>query len=165
MKRPPPYANRGDPIIGGRWSLSRVFTILLAIFIVAQAGVFAARPTTEPVPRPPVFDPEAPPKTRFRLAPFLTFGAEVELEFEFEKNFDLDDAEDDDLAILTPELSLAFSFDPSKYFRAFVNFELLKDLALVEPETEERRLILRLAQAYLSFKELVHGRLSLQLGR
>jgi alginate production protein len=165
MKRLPPYANRGDPTIGGRRSLSRVFTTLLAIFIGAQAGGFAAQLPTEPAPRPPVFDPEAPPKTRFRLAPFLTFGAEVELEFEFEKNFDLDDAEDDDLAILTPELSLAFSFDPSKYFQAFVNFELLKDLALVEPETEERRVILRLTHAYLSFKELADGRLSLQLGR
>jgi alginate production protein len=165
MKRLPPYANQGDPTIGGRRSLSRAFTILLAIFIVAQSGVFATQPTTEPVPRPPVFDPEAPPETRFRLAPFLTFGAELELEFEFEKNFDLDDAEDDDLALLTPELSLAFSFDPSRYFRVFMNFELLKDLALAEPETRERRVILRLTQAYLMFKELADGRLSLQLGR
>jgi alginate production protein len=165
MKSLPVYSHRGDLAIRGRRSLSIIFMVLVTISMVAQARGFAAQPTTESVPRPPAFDPEAPPETRFRLAPFLTFGAEVELEFEFEKNFDLDDAEDDDLAILTPELSLAFSFDPSKYFRAFVNFELLKDLALVEPETEERRVILRLTQAYLSFKELADGRLSLQLGR
>jgi alginate production protein len=151
--------------MGGRRNVRSVLTLLLAIFTVAQVGAVAAQPTTEPIPRPPVFDPEAPPETRFRLAPFLTFGAEVELEFEFEQNFDLDDAEDDDLAILTPELSLAFSFDPSRYFQAFVNVELLKDVALAEPEPRDRPVTLRLTQAYLSFKELADGRLSLRLGR
>jgi hypothetical protein len=48
-----------------------VLTLLLALFTVAQVGAVAAQPTTEPIPRPPVFDPEAPPVTRFRLAPFL----------------------------------------------------------------------------------------------
>jgi alginate production protein len=139
--------------------------ILLAISIMAQAGGFAAQPTGEPPPRLLVFDPEAPPQTRFRLAPFLTFGAKVELEVELEQNFDLDDAEDDDLALLTPEVSLAFSFDPSRYLRAFVNLELLKDVALAEPEARERPVRLRLTQAYVSFKELADGRLSLQLGR
>jgi alginate production protein len=151
--------------MGGRRNVSSVLTLFLATFIAAQAGAFAAQSPTETVPRPPVFDPEAPPKTRFGLAPFLTFGAEVELEFEFEQNFDLNDAENDDLAILTPELSLAFSFDPSRHFQAFVNFELLKDFALAEPETRERPVILRLTQAYISFRELADGRLSLQLGR
>ena len=165
MKSLPPYGNRGGLAIGERQSLSSVLTLLLAIFMVAQVGAVAAQLPSESVPQTPVFDPEAPPETRFQLAPFLTFGAEVELEFEFEQNFDLDDAEDDDLAILTPELALAFSFDPSKYFRVFVNFELLKDFALVEPEREERRMILRLTQAYLLFKELADGRLSFQLGR
>jgi alginate production protein len=142
MKSLPPYGNRGGLAIGERQSLSSVLTLLLAIFMVAQVGAVAAQLPSESVPQTPVFDPEAPPETRFQLAPFLTFGAEV-----------------------APELALALSFDPSKYFRVFVNFELLKDFALVEPEREERRMILRLTQAYLSFKELADGRLSFQLGR
>jgi alginate production protein len=165
MNSLPVYGKWRDPAIGRGWVAILIFTMLLAISTVSQAGESAAEPTTRPVPRPPVFDPGAPPKTRFRLTPFLTFGAELEIEYEFAKNFDLDDAEDDDLSLLTPELSLAFSFDPSKYFRAFVNLDLLKDLALAEPEREERPVILRLTHAYLSFKELADGRLSLQLGR
>ncbi|MFQ5949606.1 MAG: hypothetical protein ACE5J1_02845, partial [Nitrospiria bacterium] len=63
-----------------------------------------------------VFDPDAPPETRTTLTPLLNVGGKIKLEYTLEKNFDLNDAQDDDLSVLEPELSLAFSFNPSEQF-------------------------------------------------
>jgi alginate production protein len=113
----------------------------------------------------PDFDPGAPPKTRFRLAPYLTFGAKIELEYEFARNLDLNDAEDDNLSLLTPEVELAFSFDPSTRLQAFLNLELSQEFALTGPRELERRLRIELKEAFLFFKDLAAGRLALQIGR
>ena len=36
-----------------------------------------------------VFDPDEPPETKYRLAPFLTFGAEIEFAYDYRKNLGL----------------------------------------------------------------------------
>ena len=68
-----------------------------------------------------VFDPDEPPETKYQLAPFLTFGAEIEVVYEYRKNLSLDERPDNDASVLEPELSLALSFDPDPRFQAFLN--------------------------------------------
>jgi len=53
-----------------------------------------------------VFDPDAPPETRIKIAPYLTFGAQIEVESELERNIDLDGERDEDLSAIAPELSM-----------------------------------------------------------
>ena len=112
-----------------------------------------------------VVDPDAPPRTRITLAPLLTFGGKLELEYRLEQNFDLNDARDDDLSTLKPELSLAFSFDPTEDFKTYLNVKLSKQFPFEDERgTEDRDTKLELAQAFVSLRELVQG-LSLQVGR
>jgi alginate production protein len=139
--------------------------MLLAMLIRSQPILTAAQLDTRRVPRPQGFDPGAPPKTPIQLTPFLSFGAEIELEYEFGNNFDLIDSGKDEFSILTPELSLAFSYDPSERLQAFLNVELSQELALAEPQQEKRRLKAELKHAYLLFRDLAADRLSLQIGR
>lgn len=121
----------------------------------------------------PVFDPDAPPETRTKLAPFLTFGGQVELEPELEKNFDLDNSDDEDESKNNAELSLAFSFDPTEKFRAYLSVGLLGELDLEEEEKAERRVSFGLGQTYLLLKDLpvrlgslqLDGLFSFQVGR
>ena len=111
------------------------------------------------------FDPNAPPKTRNKLAPFLTFGGKFDLEYVYEKNFDLNDGEDDDLSTLEPELQLAFSFDPSRYFHAFLNLELSSRIVLKdEQDKKETRTKLEIDQALIALKDVI-DRLAFQIGR
>lgn len=143
------------------------FAMLLVISLILPGRASAAQPPTEEV-TPPAFDPGAPPKTRILLAPFLTFGGRLELEYQLEKNFDLDNSDDDELSTLEPELSLAFSFDPSRNVQAYLNVSLLREIALTEGRERserERQVRLELKHAFVLFKDLFDGRLSLQVGR
>jgi alginate production protein len=78
------------------------------------------------------FDFDAPPETPYRLTPWLSFGAEIELDYTFRRNLDLDRRRDDDTSLLAPELSLAFSLDPAPVFRAYLNLTLSRELVLAE---------------------------------
>lgn len=151
------FGKRGDIGIGEKRRVGIVLAIALVISTSPLTWVSAQVV--------PAFDPGAPPETRIRLAPFLTFGARVELEYELEKNFDLKDARDDDVSTLEPRLSLAFSFDPNKHFQAFLNLELSKEFTLEEEgKGKKRPTKLVLSQAFISLKEVMDG-LSLQIGR
>ena len=151
--------------MAGKCSFGLALTMLLVLAAIAPANPTAAQDGAQKVAPRRAFDPGAPPETRTRLAPFLTFGAQLELEYEFARNLDLHDAEDDDLSLLTPEIELAFSFDPSPRLQAFVNLELSQEFALAQPQQEERRLRLGFKEAFLFFKDLADGRLALQIGR
>jgi alginate production protein len=113
-----------------------------------------------------VFDPDEPPETRYRLAPFLTFGAEIQLEYEYRKNLHLDDRRDNEAAVFTPELSLAFSFDPDPRVQAFLNVALTGDVVLKRDRERSRpeEVELELKEAYVWLRSPESG-LSLQVGR
>jgi len=117
------------------------------------------------IPSAFAFDPDAPPETRIKLAPFLTFGGNVALTYELEKNFDLDDPQGRDVSISEPGLSLAFSFDPSKNFQAFLNAELTGELKQAEGKKDQRQVKLEIKEAFLLFKNLVDSRSFFQIGR
>jgi alginate production protein len=139
--------------------------LLLAVAVVAPASA-ATDPdgAREQGPRPDV-GTDVPPEPRTRVAPFLTLGAQLEVEYMFARNFDLTDATRDDFSLLTPELQLALSFDPGPRVQVFVNLELSQELALAAPQPEERRLRVGLKEAFLHVKALAPGGLALQVGR
>lgn len=113
-----------------RW-LRAALAALLAILSALVPG--RSCPSASAAGREPgVFDPGDPPETRYRLAPFLTFGAEIELNYAFRRNLDLAARRNDDVSLLAPELSLAWSFDPTPAFQAFLNVALSRELVLAE---------------------------------
>lgn len=69
------------------------------------------------------FDLGAPPKARIKLTPELSIGARLEMEYQLEKDFDLDTRKRDDLEILDNSISLTFLYTPTKRITAFANIE------------------------------------------
>jgi hypothetical protein len=69
------------------------------------------------------FDLGAPPKTRNRLTPDLSFGGSIALEYELERNFDLNTKNPDDLVVWEPSLSMVFSYTPTDESTVFLNVE------------------------------------------
>ena len=114
-----------------------------------------------------IFDPDAPPETRYRLAPFLTFGAEIEVAYAYRKNLGLDDRRDGDASLLTPELSLALSFDPDPGFQAFLNVAVARESVLkieADQSKPSEDVAVEVKEAFIWLRSLPGG-LSLQLGR
>lgn len=117
--------------------------------------------------RQPVFELGDPPETRHRLAPFLSFGAELEAEFTFLRNTDLDRRRDDDTAILQPELSLAWSFDPHPAFQVYLNVVVPRPVVLAEPPGGtgvREEVAIEVNEAFALARGLPWG-LALQVGR
>lgn len=111
------------------------------------------------------FDIDAPPQTRNRLTPTLTWGGDVELKFEQEANFDLDDSEEDDVTVLKPDFDLALTYKPKETVEAFLNVSLNRQFALQEEGSDrDRDAKLNLKQFNVTFREVVDG-LSFKLGR
>ncbi|MEN8132358.1 MAG: alginate export family protein [Pseudomonadota bacterium] len=110
------------------------------------------------------FDFDAPPQTRFRLTPDLNFGAKVELEGELEKNFDLDSDRADDLKILEPQLSLAFSYTPTETLQAYLNIKSSQRFVDDDRDKKNNETRLEVNQAFLSFSGLFDGSM-IKLGR
>jgi alginate production protein len=108
---------------------------------------------------------DRPARTINPLTPFLFYGGKVESEFDLEKNFNLDNDDDDDLATLEPQLSIALSYVPSPRALAFANFELSRKFDIVDDVgNRDRETKLEVTRAYVILREIIEG-LSLQLGR
>jgi alginate production protein len=108
-----------------------------------------------------VFDPEAPPDTRYRLTPALSFGADIEIDYSFRRNLDLDPRQRDALELVTPELSLAWSFDPIATFQAFFNVALARTVALADHGRRLRHsdedVTIEIKEAYVRAGRLAEG--------
>jgi alginate production protein len=138
----------------------------LAILAALAPGPSCAQPRYG-APLSEVFDPDEPPETNYRLAPYLTFGAEIELQYEYRKNLSLDDRPDNEAAFFEPELSLAFSFDPDPRFQAFLNVVVSREVAWkIEADQSKPSddVALTIQEAFVWVRALPSG-LSLQLGR
>ncbi|MFQ5783916.1 MAG: alginate export family protein [Alphaproteobacteria bacterium] len=129
-----------------------------------------ATPPVGSLPAPPEkivveFDFESPPKTRHRLTPTFSFGAKFESDFEYESDFDLDSDAADDRLTGGPTLSLALSYEPSPYLRAFVEAKLERKFLLDGPRSESSDPVeLNVSRANVTFPHLADG-LALQIGR
>jgi alginate production protein len=110
------------------------------------------------------FDFDAPPPTRVRLTPDLSFGAKVELKGELEKDFDLDSDRADDIKTLEPKLSLAFSYTPTDTLQAYLNIEPSRRIVDDDRDKKDSETRLEVKQAFLSFPGLFDGS-RVKLGR
>ena len=135
------------------------------IFCVTITNAQENPPQSERDPVVSVFDPDAPPETRIKLAPFLTFGVQLEFEYLFQRNLDLDGDQDEDLSTIGPEIALAFSFDPSRHLQAFLATKLTGEFTYEDGVKQDDQIGLEVEQAYLLFKHLLDERLSFQIGR
>ncbi|MGH7807351.1 MAG: alginate export family protein, partial [Thermodesulfobacteriota bacterium] len=148
-----------------RKSYSLFAIVFSLIFYVKNTNAQENPPQTEREPVVSVFDPDAPPETRIRIAPYLTFGVQLEFEYLFQRNLDLDDERDEDLSMLAPEVALALSFDPTKYLQAFLAMKLTGEFTYEDGVKQDDQIGLEVEQAYLLLKNLFDERLSLQFGR
>lgn len=147
MNAATPLGQRGA--VAGRVAASALLTLLAPALLCSPAS--AQR----------VFDPEAPPDTRYRLTPSLSFGANIEIDYSFRRNLDLDDRRHDDLSLLTPELSLAWSFDPTPAVQMFLNVALARDFVLADSANtirpSEDDFTVEVMEAYLRVGGLAAG--------
>lgn len=111
------------------------------------------------------FDPDDPPETTIRLAPYLTFGGQLEVEFDYKRNFDLDGEDDEDEYLVEPALGFAFSFDPNEKFQAFLAFTVFWEFLFEDSDKTGDMIGLEIEQAYFLFKDILDSRFSFQVGR
>jgi alginate production protein len=114
-----------------------------------------------------VFDPDDPPETRYRLTPWLSFGGEIEVEYVFRRNLDLDRHRRDDASLLAPELSLALAFDPVPWAQGFLNVALSREFVLAagpRAEGPDEGTVVELVEAFVRLGQLTEG-YSVQIGR
>jgi alginate production protein len=164
-----PSRPRIDAIRRCRGSLARhsVGTGLSALLTVLLAAAPGPSGFPSDAAAADIFDPDAPPETRYQLAPFLTFGADIEVAYAYRKNLGLDDRGNGDAALLTPELSLALSFDPDPRFQAFLNVAVARESVLkieADKSKPSEDVSVELKEAFIWLRSLPGG-LSLQLGR
>ncbi len=111
------------------------------------------------------FNPDDPPEANIKLLPYLSFGAQLELEYQYQRNADLDTTNDEDFTTLEPALVVALSFDPSKYFQAYIDMKLAGEFEFEDGRTTKDRATLEVELAYILLKELWGDRLAFQIGR
>jgi alginate production protein len=141
-------------------TLFPVLVILLLLFVYSSDANAQARKA-----RSEGFDPNEPPETRFQIAPYLSFGAQIEFEYKLERNLDLDGEKNEDLSTIEPAINFAFSFDPVSYLQAFVNIKFGGEFEIEDGRNKKDRAIFEVEEAYLFFKDLFHDRFSFQIGR
>ncbi len=116
--------------------------------------------------REDVIDRDAPPATPYAITPNLFWGAEIEFEFEYENNFDLDDGAADDLLELDPTLSVAVAYVPTNWLLGYVSFSLSRDVGIIdEGRNSVRKTNFTLSRAYVRAEDILVDGLSAQIGR
>lgn len=136
---------------------------LLLLPPMGSEATGAERAKTRQEPKS-TFDFDAPPDTNIPLMPGLSFGAQMELEFNVEDNFDLDRRSPDSLYLLEPSIEVALSYIPSEKIRFFLDMELSHELVNDEAGEARDRTLLELVEAYVSLNRLIRG-LDLRVGR
>lgn len=111
------------------------------------------------------FDIDDSPSTRYEILPSLTVGGTIELESDYEGNFDLDDTVDDDHWTAEPALEVALDYAPVDYFEFFTALRFAGDFELLDEDgkknnTEE----LVFEELNVTFRDFVPG-LSTRIGR
>lgn len=138
---------------------------LFSLFTVVFSLMCSVMDSGAQMPARSGFDPDDPPETNIRLAPYLMFGAQLEFEYKLIRNPDLDGSQDDDHSTIEPALVLAFSFDPIKYVQIYADMKLAGEFVYRDGRTERDRATFEFEQAYILFKEFWEQRLAFQIGR
>ena len=151
-------------------ALQRVSTNLrtgltLMLVLLHLGNAIAADTNAVPTARyDHTFDFDAPPRTEIQLLPNLTFGAKAKFKATQENDFDLNSGDADDLTIVEPELSLAFSYDPTDTLQLFLNIEPAYRHVDDEEKKKDSETKLSLKEAFVSFSDILYGS-TLKLGR
>ena len=149
-------------------ALQRVSTVLWAgltvTLILLHLGNAKAADAVSTAQYDHAFDFDAPPKTDIQLLPNLTFGAKAKFKATQENDFDLDSGDADDLTIIKPELSLAFSYDPTDTLQLYLNIEPAYRYVDDEEKKKDSETKLSLKEVFVSFSDIIYGS-TLKLGR
>ena len=135
------------------------------ILIIPLAILFCVKQSIAQNSTSSGFDPDDPPDTNIQIAPYLTFGAQIDLEYSLLRNLDLDENKDNDFSVLEPGVTFAFSFDPSSHIQAFLESRLGRNVTFIKGDISGDNLSLEIEQAYILFKNFFDDKLSIQLGR
>ena len=143
------------------WRRRLELCLACAGVLLAAAPIAAAQVNDSSVE----FDFDDPPDTRLQLTPNLSFGAELTFDLTHARDLDLERGLSDDVTAFKPELELAFSYDPTSWFRAFLNLETNREVNIDAPDGQgSPDAELAVKQAYVNLREIFPG-LSLTLGR
>ena len=110
------------------------------------------------------FDPNAPPKAYIPIGPDLYFGGFASLRASTQRNFSLNTRPDDANSLFSPNVSLAFAYDPNRYIHVFTNWAFGKNTAFEETTDKTQTVDLSLNQAYVAVNNVIEGT-ALQIGR
>lgn len=109
-------------------------------------------------------DLSSTPKTNKKLSESLSFGVYLELEYQMEKDFDLNKRRKDDVLTLDPKLSAALAYGPVETLKAFVHFEAARELVEDDRGKKKDRTKLELKQAFVSWDGFMED-LNIKAGR
>jgi alginate production protein len=137
----------------------------LLLLITAAVFIFSVKDSRGQDSSSISFDPDDPPDTTIQIAPYLTFGAQVDLEYIFFRNLDLDNTKDNDFSVIEPGLTVAFSFDPNRHIQAFLETRLGRNVTFSKGDRSGDNVSLEIEQAYMLFKNFFNDSLSFQIGR
>lgn len=146
-------------------SLSLFVLILSLTLFFTDANGQETPPATEREPVFSGFDPDAPPETRIKLAPHLTTGGQIELEYVRQQNLVLAGDQGQDVATLEPTFTVAFSYDPNRHVEGYIAVKLSKTVTYGNRDNENDQVSLEFEEAYVLFKRPLDERLSFQIGR
>lgn len=93
------------------------------------------------------------PHVTGEIAGGLSYGVEFETPVAAEVNYDLDDENNEDEIATKPELSLGLLYEHDKWARAYVEFQLSKEILLKSPDDDNPDWQLSLEKAYLTFMD------------
>lgn len=111
------------------------------------------------------YDFDAPPTTRNRLAPWFYYGGAVELESDYERNYNLNNDDDADIWLLEPQFKLAFTLKPTRNIWSYVDFNLKYKSTIIDRQNnEDTKTSLTVKRAYVMFDEIM-GDFSIKVGR
>ncbi len=141
-----------------------ILALLIARPVAAQSAAFVSQNSSAREQPQLPFNLDDPPDLSIRLTPAFALGLEFTLEVEQENNFDQERTLAVERMLVSPELSLAVSYDPHPKVLAFLEVEWSRELATAERDQQTDSASLELKQAYLAFPEVATG-LKLQIGR
>jgi len=110
------------------------------------------------------FASDKPVEADHHLTDSLSFGARIEVETVYERNFNLDYQDREDVLEIRPKLEFALAYEPNTQFRAFTELELSRKLIVEDPDSREAEIKLNLTQAYVTLRDIA-DRITLTLGR
>lgn len=109
-------------------------------------------------------DFDAPPRAALEILPGLYLGARLEIEYQLEKDFDLDVSDEDNISEWQPRLSTALRYEPTENVTVFTNLDLSRSIVHDDEGDDADLTSLALGETWLSISDLVWNGV-LRLGR